>query len=146
MIKNKDLELVREFMRGFNRKIGVLKTDPYDLGLSLSQASALVDIARSKKLRPNDLVSILHLEKSSVSRLVDGLIEKKLIHVTESSDDGRAKILTLTKSGETLVHKINRQINKKIKEFFYEQDPRGVKELSKTFENLAALHSNEDTP
>lgn len=107
----KSIETFREALRFINRRAGVLKSDPYEIGLSLTQGSALVDIGRYGPLQPNDLVSLLHLEKSSISRLLKGLEEKNYILIKNNADDGRSKIITLTKNGQKAVETINEQSN-----------------------------------
>src|SRR5689334_17863309 len=94
-----EVQIVRESLRRFNRRAGVLKSDPYGIDLSLSQSSALVDIARFGALRPNDLVRLLNLEKSSISRLITVLEDKGLVTADEDPHDGRSKLLKLTKAG-----------------------------------------------
>jgi DNA-binding MarR family transcriptional regulator len=111
-----EMEIVREALRHINRRAGVLKADPYGIGLSLSQGSALVDIERFGSLRPNDLVRLLHLEKSSVSRLLTTLVERDLIAVGDDQKDGRSKIVTLTRSGRKAVQVINNQSNGLVRE------------------------------
>jgi DNA-binding MarR family transcriptional regulator len=107
MNKN-EVQLVRDVFRQFNRKAGVLKTDPYGLGVTLTQGSALVDIQHFGSLHPNDLVGLLNLEKSSISRMVNGLFASGLIFIRQDPADGRAKIITLTKKGERTATQINR--------------------------------------
>jgi DNA-binding MarR family transcriptional regulator len=106
MNKN-EVQLVRDVFRQFNRKAGVLKTDPYGLGVTLTQGSALVDIQHFGSLRPNELVGLLNLEKSSISRMVNGLFASGLIVIRPDPADGRAKIITLTKKGERMATQIN---------------------------------------
>lgn len=107
----KGTEIFREALRVINRRAGVLKSDPYEIGLSLTQGSALVDIGRYGPLKPNDLVRLLHLEKSSVSRLLKGLGDKGFILIGDNKGDGRSKMISLTRSGQKAVEAINRQSN-----------------------------------
>jgi DNA-binding MarR family transcriptional regulator len=100
--------IVREVFRQFNRKAVVLAADPYGIGLSLSQASALVDINRNGKLRPNELARMLNLDKSSVSRLIVVLKQARLVSLHEDPEDGRAKLVMLTEAGIRAAEKVNR--------------------------------------
>lgn len=134
---NKNIASAREAIRRFNRHAGVLKSDPYGLGLSLSQGSALVDIDRHGQLRPNDLVRLLNLEKSSVSRLVLVLEEKSLVRVTDHPSDGRAKVIEITKSGKKCVDIINRTMDNLVSHAFQYLKPREQTEVVNALSKLA---------
>jgi DNA-binding MarR family transcriptional regulator len=134
-----NVKIVRDGLRKFNRRAGVLKPDPYGLGLSLSQCSTLIDISRFGSLRSNELVHLLHLEKSSVSRLISVLENKKFITLTNDPNDGRSKILTLTRSGERAVEEINHISNQSVLEVFHCLDSKDQKTISLAFEKLAQI-------
>lgn len=128
-------------MRRFNRRVGVLKSDPYGIGLSLSQASALVDIERYGPLRPNDLVRLLNLERSSISRLVAVLEQKALVRTTDYPADGRAKVLELTRAGEKSVAMINEMMDRTIADALRAMDSLGQKEVVRALSKLAGAVS-----
>ena len=136
MIKSEQVERVREVLRRFNRRAGVLQTDPYGLDLSLSQGSALVDIGRFGQLRSQDLVQLLNLEKSSVSRLVANLEERKLLKITPDPEDGRSKHLSLTPSGRKAVAVINRLANRVVEEAFDHLSAKEQAEVVAALEKL----------
>jgi DNA-binding MarR family transcriptional regulator len=118
MSNGSKIRLVRDALRRFNRWAGVLKSDPYGLQLSLSQGSALVDIDRYGPLRPGTLATMLNLEKSSISRLVQTLIKKRLVVLSNHTEDARAKLLTLTSKGKEAVRVINRLADSSIEQAF----------------------------
>ncbi len=132
------IKVVRDALRQFNRRAGVLKSDPYGVGLSLSQCSALIDIDRIENLKANDLVALLHLEKSSVSRLIAVLKNKKLIQIVNDPLDKRSKILGLTKRGEHVVEKINAISNQSVKEALEAFDQTDKIMIASAFEKLAS--------
>lgn len=131
-----DVELIRESLRRFNRRAGVLKSDPYKIGLSLSQSSALVDIERFGTLKSNDLVRLLHLDKSTVSRMLEGLQEKKLITVSDNPTDRRSRNLTLTISGKKAVKTIHEASNKSVTDVLCFLDRNEQKALALAFKSL----------
>jgi DNA-binding MarR family transcriptional regulator len=135
-MKSKDVQSVRECLRQFNRYAGVLKTDPYGIGLTLTQGSALVDIERHGSLRPNDLVRLLNLEKSSISRMVSGLTASGYIDIRPDPMDGRAKMLTLTKLGKKVADKINELANKSVKDILGQLTADDQKKVANAFEDL----------
>lgn len=131
-----DIAAIRETLRKFNRRAGVLKSDPYGVGLSLSQSSALVDIGRFGRLKSNDLVRLLRLDKSSVSRMVDVLVEKKLVAVADDPTDGRSKFLTLTTSGKKTVLTINKLSDKAVTDVLTHLDLKTQRALALAFQDL----------
>jgi DNA-binding MarR family transcriptional regulator len=68
--------------------------------MSLSRCQVLVEIGRSGGLSLVDLAARMGLEKSSVSRLVDGLVEDGLAERRESSLDRRYLVIGLTPEGK----------------------------------------------
>ena len=108
---DQQVECIREALRRINRAAGVLKQDPYGIGLSLSQAHALLDLHRLGSLRSHDLVTNLKLDKSTVSRLVADLVDEGLIKMQPDPEDGRAKRLVLTATGRKLVQVIMAKSN-----------------------------------
>jgi len=113
-----------------------LKSDPYGIGLSLSQSSALVDIGRFGKLKPNDLARLLRLNKFSVSRMVDVLHENKLINVSDDPADGRSKFLALTAGGKKAVVTINEVANRSVTDVLNYLDLKDQRALAIAFESL----------
>jgi DNA-binding MarR family transcriptional regulator len=115
---NENIEAVRNGLRQFNRKAGVLKSDPYGIGLSLSHCSALIDIDKNPGIKPSVLTSLLHLEKSTVSRLLENLEKKGFVHIKNDALDGRGKTLTITSKGRKMVEVINDASNKSVEDLF----------------------------
>ena len=68
--------------------------------LSASAVHAIVEIGLAKSISANDLRTLLLLEKSSISRLVQTLLEKRLVSEKSSKADGRIKLIELTKVGK----------------------------------------------
>jgi len=133
------IRVVRDGLRRFNRRAGVLKSDPYELSLSLSQSSALIDISRFNELRVYELVDLLHLEKSSVSRLVTVLEERGFIKAKDNPTDGRSKVLVLTEAGKKAVDQINDISNKAVTELFQKLNIKDQKLIATAFEKIAKV-------
>jgi DNA-binding MarR family transcriptional regulator len=143
MSKNAHIEIVRNGLRVFNRNAGVLKSDPYDLGLPLSHCSALIDIEKHRSLNPNKLATLLHLDKSSVSRMLINLKKKGLIDISPNPNDGRGKSLSLTNKGLKYVEKINDASNQYVINLFQEVTAQQRQVLVNAFQILSdALNNN----
>lgn len=99
-------DLVREF--GFMGKT-LAGTD-----LSPSAVHAIVEIGKAGALTATDLGELLLLEKSTVSRLVQSLIERRLIAAKAASADARRKDLRLTASGSRMLRAITDYAEKQV--------------------------------
>ena len=76
----------------------------YDV--SVSQCYALKGVVEAGAMTVNDLAAFLYLDKSTASRIANGLVEKKLIVRTRAATDGRIVLLVPTESGAELHAKI----------------------------------------
>lgn len=132
-----DIKLIRESLRRFNRRAGVLKSDPYGVGLTLSQSSALVDLERFGHLKSNDLTQLLHLDKSSVSRMVTILANKKLIAISDDPADRRSKNLVLTATGKKTVQVINQISDKTVSDILCRLSAHDQNEIVRAFKKLS---------
>jgi DNA-binding MarR family transcriptional regulator len=130
------IKTIRDGLRQLNRFAGVLKTDPYGVGLTLSQSSALVDLERFESLRPLELARHLQLEKSSISRLVEVLASKHFILISDDPNDRRSKMLRLTDKGKETVKKIHRISDQIIKDVLKYVPEKEHVEISQAFEKI----------
>lgn len=93
--------LLRENARLLVRRLGLLDKD--SLGcccITLPQCHAIVEIGRHNSLSVNDLAQLLNLDKSSVSKTVDKLVNNGLLHRVPSQEDRRYVVLTLSQEGK----------------------------------------------
>ena len=74
--------------------------------VSVSQCYALQAIARRETPGLNELAASQYLDKSTASRLVDGLEEKGYVRRAPDPRDGRAVRLAVTKRGQEVLDKI----------------------------------------
>jgi DNA-binding MarR family transcriptional regulator len=94
---------LREALRRLFRRMGFLERDEARCcSMSLSRCQVLVEIGRSGKLSLVELSARMGLEKSTVSRLVDGLVEDGLAERKESPEDRRYLLIGLSARGEKL--------------------------------------------
>ena len=80
----------------------------YDI--STGQCHGLERLAHSGPMTLNEFAASLFLEKSSASRLADGLERKGYVKRKRRLDDARYVQLELTKRGETLHDRIERDL------------------------------------
>jgi MarR family transcriptional regulator, 2-MHQ and catechol-resistance regulon repressor len=79
-------------------------------GISLSQWSALEHLVESGPLGLTPLAELLALDKSTASRVVDGLVRKGLAARVEDPDDRRAVRLDARRTGRDLFRRIRSEL------------------------------------
>ena len=93
------IEPIRDASRRMVRDLGFMHTTLTGSTLSHSAAHAILEIAKHGSLTASALSTILRLEKSSVSRLVQKLIRAGIIVERPDPNDSRLKHLALTARG-----------------------------------------------
>ena len=79
-------------------------------GLSVSQAYALRALADSGQLAMNALAKELGLTVSSTTRVVDALVERKLVKRSQSPEDRRVWHVALASRGERLWERLEAEL------------------------------------
>ena len=75
-------------------------------GISVSQCYTLEALVVAGPLRLNAVAGRLYLDKSTASRVVDGLVEKGHAERTRDPEDGRAVLVAATGEGRALYERI----------------------------------------
>ncbi|MFX4262761.1 MarR family winged helix-turn-helix transcriptional regulator [Pelotomaculum propionicicum] len=82
------------------RKLGLLeKNEASCCGVSLTQCHVIVEIGRAASLSVNNLAKILGLDKSTMSRTVNNLVEQGLVSREPDPEDRRYMSISLTEKG-----------------------------------------------
>lgn len=79
-------------------------------GISVSQCYALQALGEHGTLTMQDLARHLHLAISTVSRVIDSLVDKALVERQTSSRDRRVCQVTLTASGNALLQRLQGEL------------------------------------
>ena len=112
----------------------------YDV--SVTQSHALDRLRRLGPLTLNELAAALFIEKSTASRLVNGLEEKSYVARRQHPDDGRIVQVWLTRPGERLAERIEAdmvgQEEQTLRDFT--EDERRV--IARAISDLAAAASS----
>lgn len=74
--------------------------------VTVAEAYTLMELARDEVLSQHELVERLNLAKSTVSRLVKGLVKRGWIERTPNFNDRRSKVLKLTVEGQRIAQVI----------------------------------------
>jgi DNA-binding MarR family transcriptional regulator len=79
MIEVNNAQVLREIIRVLERKLGMLDDIQSSCcGVTFSQCHAIVEIGRAGKLSLNDLAELLSLDKSTMSRTMNNLVNNDM--------------------------------------------------------------------
>lgn len=95
---------LQEQMIALVRAFGLHQPEQTPCGqpVTVAEAYTLMELTRDHSLTQNELVQRLNLAKSTVSRLVDGLVRRGWVARRRNPGDGRGKLLSLTQEGQNV--------------------------------------------
>lgn len=104
----KVVDMFREIVKICVRKLGLLqKADASCCGITVAQCHTIVEIDKAGCLSLNELAELLNLDKSTMSRTVDNLVNAGLVERQVDTADRRYMKITLTEKGSQIVEAIN---------------------------------------
>lgn len=107
---------IREFSRAMVRELNVLDTGNCFAGHSFSECHVLTEVEALGQATVTALGERLVLEKSTVSRLVQGLVRRGELLMTADPADRRRKLLRLSAKGRKTVEAIHQHSNTQVEE------------------------------
>ena len=106
-------EILRELIRILVRNLGILeKTETSCCGVTVSQCHAIVEVGRKKEISLNELAELLGLDKSTMSRTINNLVEEGLVSREIHSGDRRYVTIELTDIGQDVFKTIEDSMEK----------------------------------
>ncbi len=105
-----DIEYVKQFrelLRRFERELFMQKNDCCCNEITLAQCHTLLEIDAKEKESLTELSKTLGLDKSTVCRTVDGLVNIGLLDRSIPTENRRMSTIQLTESGKTVCNAIN---------------------------------------
>lgn len=110
---NQGSESLRELLRILVRNLGILeKSDACCSGVTIAQCHAIVEVGRSSKISLIELADKLGLDKSTMSRTVNNLVETDLVKREVDPENRRYIIIQLTDEGEEVFKSIEDSMHK----------------------------------
>lgn len=106
MIQKRDIRKFRSVLRQLERTVE-LQNKSCCPQVTSAQCHVLLQIDEDKETTVSDLAGTLHLDASTVSRTVDGLVRAKLVKRAENPADRRSIVLHTTDKGRKLCNDIN---------------------------------------
>jgi len=99
---------VRAFNRFYTGIIGVLNEHILDSQFSLPEVRVLFELYHNGAMSASDLISLLHIDKGYLSRLLKQFEKKKLVRRKQSKEDARSSLVELTEFGKKEFEKLNK--------------------------------------
>lgn len=93
--------LWRELVIGFASQLGEMR-------LGFTQLAALYVLADSGTMTIGDLAEVINRSPSATSRLVDGLVKRRLVERRTEDEDRRQRSLQLTQRGQAILRVVDR--------------------------------------
>lgn len=117
-MKNEFINQFRETLRVFDREMFLQNNASCCNGISLSQCHTLLEVEKNSEISVSDLAKKLSLDKSTVSRTVDGLVNINLVNRDIPKENRRLAMIQLTGSGKELCSSINYTNDSYVSEIF----------------------------
>lgn len=114
--KQETIDQIRAFNRFYTVLLGFLNRDYLDSGYSVTETRILFELKQNGQMSANQLIDMLHLDKSYISRLIRSFEQKGILTRHISQEDGRARIMALTPEGEAEAERLIALTNRKIYE------------------------------
>lgn len=103
---------LRELLRILVRNLGLLeKSDASCCGVTIAQCHAIVEIGRAGQISLVELADILGLDKSTMSRTINNLVEANLAMREIDSENRRYIIIQLTEKGDDIFTNIENSMH-----------------------------------
>ncbi|NQT25493.1 MarR family transcriptional regulator [candidate division KSB1 bacterium] len=111
-MNKKTIESFRQDIRQIEREIDrQLKDSRICCGVSLAQCHLMMELGSAGRMTISKLAEIMKLDKSTLSRTVEGLVQSGFVERTISSDDRRFMDVEFTKKGAEIFKSINVSCN-----------------------------------
>ena len=103
---------LRESVRTIMKKLGILqKNEAVCCGVTMGQCYCLIEIGRAGKMSLNELAENLNLDKSTLSRTVDNLVQAGFVERMVNPESRRMLDIQLTPEGKTIYQGLDEKMN-----------------------------------
>jgi DNA-binding MarR family transcriptional regulator len=127
------IKIFRGLLRRFERELFMQNNESCCNGVTLAQCHTLLEIENKGKESLTELARTLGLDKSTISRTVDGLVNVGLVDRSIPAENRRMATLQLTDAGKNICQTINNTNDK------YFEDALSVLDQKETAELIRML-------
>ena len=144
----KNIQDIRAASRLMVRELGFMNQNLATTDYPPSAVHAMLEVETHGSMTAAQLVQILGLEKSSVSRMLAKLVEAGELEENPSAEDARTKLLSLTGNGRETVRKINAYADQRVAAALGKLEPFTQETVSQGISSYASAlkTSRENTP
>lgn len=132
----KFIQHFREVIRIFDRELFLQNNASCCNGISVAQCHTLLEIEKNSEISISELATNLTLDKSTISRTVDGLVNIQMVERVIPQDNRRKAILNLTENGQQICTTINYTHDSYIKKVLNDYTPGEREEFLRLFRKL----------
>lgn len=144
----KFIHLFRETIRIFDRELFYQNNASCCNGISVAQCHTLLEIEKNHEISVSELATNLSLDKSTVSRTVDGLVNISLVDRVTPKENRRKALLNLTENGRKVCSTINftndLYIKTVLKDFTREEREEFLRLFAKLSSNMEELRRSSE--
>lgn len=143
-MKPLEIRKFRGDLRRFERLVvSQLKDSSCCSGVTLAQCHTLLEIEAREKPSLGELAQALGLDKSTLSRTVDGVVNIGLVERVFHPKDRRSVQLSLTSQGQSTCNRINRDNDGLFNRVFDRIEPARRQAMLEGFHELVAAMETE---
>ena len=119
MMSESKLKEFRKSIRVLERELAESADDQSECcGVTIAQCHAIMEVDYNDEITVTELAARLNLDKSTLSRTVESLVQAGYLERTRGDTDRRVANLVLTESGKEMKEKIDQEMNSYYKRIF----------------------------
>lgn len=141
-MKEKDIEEVRSFNRVYTVFMDILNQRFLQSRFSLVETRVLHAAFHQDGITPSEIVVLLNIDKSYLSRIIASLIRRKVIAKKKSADDGRSIHLSITAVGRKEFEKLNEASNLQVAGLLAQLSENDRKQLVNNMSEIRRILEN----
>lgn len=135
-MKKEFIQRFREIIRIFEREIFLQNNASCCYGISLAQCHALLEIEKHSDISVSELSQNLKLDKSTISRTVEGLVNMGMVDRVVPKENRRMAKISLTGNGTEVCVTINHTNNSYIRNILRDFSEGEREEFLRLFSKL----------
>jgi DNA-binding MarR family transcriptional regulator len=139
---NKIIADIRQFNRYYTDILGLLNRSILDTGYSLTEARVIIEIGLMEQCIANNLVDLLNIDRSYMSRIITKLRKDGLIIKEKSSPNSKTNLIRLSPEGITLFNEINKKSDEQLVDLF---QGLSLKQINEIHTSMLAIKKNLDS-
>ncbi len=130
------IKTFRANLRKFERVIEDQKDTSCCGGVTVSQCHALMELVELDGLTVNELSDKLNLDKSTVSRLIESLVNSDLVSRENPRENRRIAMIALTTKGKSISDQINELNDKYVERILSAVPEKDLPVFLRSFEKI----------